>query len=89
MQDINEILDKYTSSVLENINKENVTNIVDFLVHQGCDYCSDLLANYLDIFTFNIEDFKTKYDKLNKKYNNQFLILARKDTNLFEEFYTI
>lgn len=84
-----EILDKYSSSVLKNFSKENALKIIEFLENNECEFIDDLCENYLDLLTIDYEVFKEKYSILNNKYDNKFLILASEDMNLLEEFYTI
>lgn len=85
--DIEEIIEKYEKSVLINIDKENVIKIIEFLKCQNCDFLEDIIENYLDLFTFDFNDFVFKFNKLNKKYNEKFLEEASFDMNKFEEFY--
>ena len=84
---VNEILDKYSKDMIKRLKKDNVKKITRFLINQHCDYCKELLEDYLDLFTIDYEEFKTKYNILNFKYNNKFLDYANQDMNLFEEFY--
>ena len=84
---MNEILEKYSNSVIRNLDKENVSKILLFLEREKCEYIEDILEDYLDLFTFEYEIFVEKYNKLNEKYNNKFLELASADMNLLEEFY--
>ena len=78
---------KYEKSVISNINKENVMKIVTFLSSEKCDYIEELLEDYLDLFTFDYNDFVNKYNKLNLKYNNNLLSFVKDDMNILEEFY--
>lgn len=89
MIDIEEILSKYEKSILKQINKENVNKIINFLIIQGCDYADELLENYLDLFIFSYEEFIDKFNKLNLKYNHNFLNLVSENMDLLEEFYEI
>ena len=84
---VNEIFETYSQDVITNLQKDNIKKIAKFLLEEKCNYCQELLENYLDLFTIDYEEFKTKYNKLNIKYNNQFLNYASKDMKLFEEFY--
>lgn len=84
---VNEIFETYSQDVITNLQKDNIKKIAKLLLEEKCNYCQELLENYLDLFTIDYEEFKTKYNKLNIKYNNQFLNYASKDMNLFEEFY--
>ena len=78
---------KYEKSVISNINKENVMKIVTFLSSEKCDYIEELLEDYLDLFTFDYNDFVIKYNELNLKYNNNLLSFVKDDMNILEEFY--
>lgn len=78
---------KYEKSVISNINKENVMKIVTFLSSEKCDYIEELLEDYLDLFTFDYNDFVNRYNKLNLKYNNNLLSFVKDDMNILEEFY--
>ena len=80
-------LSKYENSVIENINEENINKIVSFLLHNGCDYIEELLEDYLDIFMFEYDEFVTKFNRLNEKYNHDLINIIRDDMNVLEEFY--
>ena len=80
--------DKYSSSVIKNIDKDNMNRIIEFLKSENCSYIKELLDNYLDLFTFDYDEFVDKYNKLNNKYSN-YLELVKDDMNLLEEFYSI
>lgn len=84
---IEEILEKYESSTIRNIDKENMVKIINFLESQQCNFIEDIIEDYLDLFTFKYEDFVKKYNSLNIKYNNKFLEEASFDMNKLEEFY--
>lgn len=87
MTDINEIKSKFEKSVLDNIDKENAYKILTFLINEKCDFIEDIVTDYIDLFTFDYNEFVKKYEKLNAKYNDCFLEKASEDMNLLEEFY--
>lgn len=80
-----EILEKYSFSTLNNLDEKNIEKIIEFLVLRECDYIEDILEDYLDIFTIDYEEFVKRFEKINKKYNNEYLKLASEDMNLLEE----
>ena len=84
---MHDITDKYSNSVLENLNEETSLKIIDFLNENDCNYMEDILEDYLDLFTIEFEIFKNKFNKLNEKYNNKFLEKAKENMNLLEELY--
>ena len=83
---MDEIIEKYSISALNNLNADNVSKIIIFLKKENCDYIEDILEDYLDLFTIEYETFINKYKKLNEKYNN-LLELAKEDMNILEEFF--
>ena len=83
---MDEIIEKYSISALNNLNADNVSKIISFLKKENCDYIEDILEDYLDLFTIEYETFINKYKKLNEKYNN-LLELAKEDMNILEEFF--
>lgn len=82
-----EIIEKYSDDVIKNINKENLIKITNFLKLEKCDFIEDILEDYLDLFTIEYNDFLNKYNKLNKKYNNNLLSKVSEDMNILEEFF--
>lgn len=82
-----DILEKYSTSVFKNLNKDNIVKIVYFLESQNCDFIEDILENYLDLFTIEYNEFIKKYHKLNEKYNFNLLNEASGDMNILEEFF--
>ncbi len=87
MNEIEEIKEKYSESVLKNLNKENFYRIYNFLKEEKCNFTDDIVSDYLDLFNFDYDEFVKKYINLNEKYNKQFLNKASEDMNLLEEFY--
>lgn len=84
---IEEILEKYSGTTLNNLNEENMKKIIAFLIEKNCDYIEDLLEDYLDLFTIEYDVFVAKFNKLNDQYANNFLQLASEDMNLLEDFF--
>ena len=80
-------IDKYENSVTKNINKDNFMKIVSFLLFNGCDYIEELVEDYLDIFTFDYDEFVAKFNRLNSKYNHNLINEIKDDMNILEEFY--
>lgn len=87
MQEVNRILEKYSTSVIQNLNKENMYNIIEFLKKEKCDYIDELLEDYLDLFTIEYKEFMSRYEILNKKFEGLFLKIASEDMNLLEKFF--
>ncbi len=84
---MNEIIEKYSSSVIKNLNKDNMVKILMFLKRENCNYIEDLLEDYLDLFTIEYEVFVNKYRELNNKYDDKYLELVSEDMDLLEEFF--
>ena len=87
MEEIEKIKEKYSESVIKNLNKENFYKIYNFLIKEKCNFIDDIISDYLDLFNIDYDEFTKKYIKLNEKYNKQFLNRASEDMNLLEEFY--
>lgn len=81
------MFDKYENGFLKNIDIDNVKRIINFLEENNCNFIDELLEDYLDLFTFDYNEFVDKFNKLNKKYNYNYLELVKDDMNLLEEFY--
>ena len=82
-------INKYENSVVQNIDKNNVNKIITFLSSKGCDYISELLEDYLDLFVFEYDEFVIKFNKLNDKYNHNLINEIKDDMNILEELYSI
>ena len=80
-------IEKYSESVINNLNYENILKIGNFLEKENCDFIEDILDEYLDIFTIEYEVFLKKYNELNKKYNNNLLNEISNDMNILECFF--
>ncbi len=89
MDNLQNILNKYEDSVLRDIDKQNFENIVLFLESEGVEFLEDILENYLDLFLFSYEDFVSKFEKLNSKYQGELIPMINDDVNILEELYTI
>ena len=81
--------DKYEKEVYKNLDKNNMDRIITFLKSNKCDYIEDLVEDYLDIFTFDYDNFIRIFNILNKKYNNNLINEISNDMNILEEFYNI
>lgn len=84
---MNDILEKYSIDIITSIDKQNMIDIIRFLQKENCDFIEDLIEDYLDIFTIPYQEFLSKYQRLNEKYNNNYLKLASEDMNLLEELF--
>mgnify|MGYP003484425169 CR=1 FL=1 len=54
------IFEKYNKSVLDNLYKDNMLKILDFLKDEKCDYIEELIDDYLDLFMIDYEEFVVK-----------------------------
>ena len=84
---MNDILNKYEPSVIKNIDKENFMKIVSFLTEKKCDFIDELVEDYLDLFSFDYEEFVKKYNRLEETYKGNLLNEIKDDMNILEEFY--
>ena len=84
---INIDISKYEESVVKNLDKDNVDKILSFLSSNGCDYVEELLEDYLDIFTFEYDEFVIKFNKLDDEYNHNLINEIRNDMNILEKLY--
>ena len=66
---------------------KTLIKIVSFLLSNGCDYIEELVEDYLDIFTFDYDEFVAKFNRLNSKYNHNLINEIKDDMNILEEFY--
>ena len=80
-------LEKYSLGILEDLDSDNVKKIVEFLQLNNCNYIDELLNNYLDLFTLDYEEFKTKFNILNKKYNYNLIEEIEYNMDIIEEFF--
>ena len=80
-------IEKYSVGILEHLDSDNVKKIVEFLQLNNCTYIDELLNNYLDLFTFDYEEFKTKFNILNKKYNYNLIEEVKYNMDILEEFF--
>lgn len=82
-------LEKYDTEIYNNIDIENLGKIVKFMLENNCDYIDSLIDEYLDIFTFDYDDFIRKYNIINKKYNGNLIEKIRENMNILEDFYLV
>ena len=80
-------ISKYEKNVINNLNKENMMKIISYLLSNNCDYIEELLEDYLDIFSFEYNEFVSKFNILNKKYNYNLINEIKEDMNILEELY--
>lgn len=82
-----EILNKYEKDIIRNISKENFVKIIKFLQEKNCDFIDEIVEDYLDLFSFEYDEFVEKYNKLELKYGDSLLNEIKDDMNILEEFY--
>ena len=80
-------MNKYEKSFIKKLNMNNIKKIVSFLKAQNCDYIDELLEDYLDIFTFEYDDFIARFNKLDEKYDYNLINEIKEDMNILEELY--
>ena len=81
------IYDKYETSVLKNIDMKNFDAIVEFLKGKNMDFIDELIIDYLDLFLIPYNEFVKKYNKLEEKYGENLVEKIGNDMNILEEFY--
>ena len=79
---------KYEDSIIRNLDSDNMAKIIYFLESKKIDYVSDIINDYLDIFTFDYEEFIDRFNKLSDKYDN-FIYLLNKDLGILEDLYYV
>ena len=79
----------FEDEVYKNLDKDNMNEIIAFLESNNCDYIDELLERYLDLFIFDINEFVIKFNKLNNKYNNNYIEYVKDNMDLLNEFYEI
>lgn len=84
---IDDILDKFSNTTLNNLDKDNIKKIIHFLQSENCKCIEDIIEDYLDVFTIEYKIFIQKYNKLNKKYHERYLQLVTEDMNFLEELF--
>lgn len=81
------IYDKYETSVLKNIDMKNFDAIIEFLKGKNMDFIDELIIDYLDLFLIPYNEFVKKYNKLEEKYGENLVEKIGNDMNILEEFY--
>lgn len=81
MIDINDIVRKFEPDVLKNIDANNMNQIIDLLVDKDCDFIDEIINNYIDIFLIDYDEFKVKYNELEKEYGNNIDIIIDEIAN--------
>lgn len=84
---IEEILDKYSDSINEKLNLENIAKIIYFLKEKNCTYIKDILEDYMDIFTIEYDVFVSRFNHLDEKYNNRYINICNVNMNHLEELF--
>lgn len=84
---VNELLNKYSKSTINNLKTDNMKKIIEFLEIIGCDFIEDIIEDYLDVFIIDYQDFKMKFNLLNEKYYKKYLKLIASNMNYLEEMF--
>lgn len=87
ISDLKKFENKYEDDITNNLDKDNIDKIVEFLEIENCDFIENIIEDYLDLFILDSTEFIKKYKEINSNHNGMFLEDASEDMNLLEEFY--
>ena len=85
MFEVEDALNKFETSILKSLEKENMKKNLIFLKEQQVGYIEDILNEYIDLFLIDYKDFIKRIEKLNQKYEGQFWLKAKENASLLEE----
>lgn len=67
-ENLNLIIETFNKNVFDNLNKENMIAIINYLKENNITIIEDIITYYLDIFTIDINIFIKKFEKLKSNY---------------------
>ena len=67
------LLDKYTNDYLDTIEYENFMKIYKYLKSKKVYFIDDLIIDYLDIFTLDVEIIEEVFNILNERYGDDYI----------------
>ena len=84
--DMDELLANFDLELINSVDNVNITNIILFLETFNISCIDELITQYLDLFTLDYIDFKTRFSKLKAKYPDIANALAS-NLDIFGELY--
>ena len=84
LKNIEEMYDEYT---VNQIDKDNVMEIYNYLIDQGIYYASDIFVERLELFIQNSEDFIRKFEELKIEIGMEYIEKIGEDTGLLDKMY--
>lgn len=84
-EEIDEIYDTFNIEAINNLNDENVYNIISYLKNENVDFIEDILVFYLDLFLYDFDVFKERFEKIKLKYGENYIDLIGKNMQILEE----
>ena len=83
---VEELINKYEPEVFQNIDMNNVDKIIEYLDSENVDYIDELLRDYLDLFLIDLDEFKTRFNKLKQTYGENVVDMIAEDLSILDNF---
>lgn len=82
--EIKNIVDTFDSELVKKINVDNLSKIYKYLLNNGIYFVKDLVADYLDMFINDYEDFRVRFEELKNSLGSNYIEILENDSTLWE-----
>ncbi len=69
---LEEIIETFDENLLKKLDSDNIKMIINYLKSNNIDFIEDILVEYTDIFSIEINEFIRKFEKLKNIYGANF-----------------
>jgi phospholipid N-methyltransferase len=85
--DIKVLRENFDDETISEIDRENVSKIMKYLIDNGVYYAKDLFISSLDLFLLPSDNFIEQFEKLKTKLGSNYVEELGEDTSLIELMY--
>ena len=85
--DLEILKENFDIETINQMDKENVKDILNYLINEGIYYAKDILLSSFDLFLMDKKNFIIKFEILKKKLGPDFVEKLGEDSSLIEIMY--
>ena len=85
--DIKVLRENYDDETISNIDMNNASKILAYLINDGVYYAKDIFISSLELFDFSYDEFVKRFERLKSKLGDNYIDLLGEDASLIDKIY--